>query len=30
VRLTPDDERLGRAAELTETAAHAHDPAVAE
>jgi MFS family permease len=29
VRLIPDDERLGRAAELTEAAARAHDPAPA-
>jgi hypothetical protein len=30
VRLIPDDERLGRTAELTEAAASAHDPAFAE
>jgi hypothetical protein len=30
VRLIPDDERLGRAAELTEAAARAHDPEFAE
>jgi hypothetical protein len=30
VRLIADDERFGRAAELTEAAARAHDPAFAE